>query len=623
MLEAPVGGIDRLRVYTTRPDTLFGATYMVVAPEHPLVAGATEPAVVAYIEAAKNRSDLERQQSKDKTGEFTGVYAINPVNGQKIPVWVADYVLITYGTGAIMAVPGHDARDWEFAKKFGLDIVQVIATPDGGPLTECHSGAGAAMNSANDEVSLDGLEVDEAKSRIIAWLEQKGLGHGQVNYKLRDWLFSRQRYWGEPFPIVWDEDGHHHAVSKDSLPLTLPPLTDYEPAVSDEPQPLLAKATKWVATTAGEADVPGLPAETNVTRETNTMPGWAGSCWYFLRYADPKNGDALISEAADDYWLGERGVDLYIGGAEHAVLHLLYARFWHKVLFDHGVIKSDEPFRKLFHQGMILSHAFQRPDKSLVAVDQAENHGTEEEPKWVEKGGGEVKRIVAKMSKSLKNVTNPDEVIAAYGADTFRLYEMYMGPLETSKPWNTQDILGMYRFLQRAFRLLVDEVTGEVKLNSDADEEVEKLVHRTVYGVTEDVEKLSFNTAIAKMIELVNLAGGKGGLTKDQAERFARVLSPFAPHAAEELWARLGNAPCVCDEAWPEWDEALLVDDTVEIPVQIMGKVRSRITVERDASKDELEKAALADPRIAELIEGKTVRKVVVVPGRLVNVVAN
>jgi leucyl-tRNA synthetase len=623
MLTERVGEIDRLRIYTTRPDTLFGATYMVVAPEHPLVQAATDPEVKAYVTEAKNKSDLERQQSKDKTGVFTGHYAINPVNGLKIPVWVADYVLITYGTGAIMAVPGHDERDWEFATRFELPIVQVISTPDGGPLEECYAGDGVAMNSENDEVSLNGLGVEEAKARIIEWLEKKNLGHGQVNYKLRDWLFSRQRYWGEPFPVVWDEDGHHHAVDKDTLPVTLPPLADYAPVESDDPQPLLAKATDWVETTAGEANVPGLPADAKVRRETNTMPGWAGSCWYYLRFADPKNADALIGDAADEYWMGERGVDLYIGGAEHAVLHLLYARFWHKVLLDRGVVRSDEPFRKLFHQGMILSHAFQRPDKSLVAIDQAENVGTEEEPRWIEKDGGEVVRIVAKMSKSLKNVTNPDDVIRDYGADTFRLYEMYMGPLETSKPWNTQDILGMYRFLQRAFRLVVDEESGDATLADAADDEVEKLVHRTIAGVTEDLERLSFNTAIAKMIELVNLANQKDGFTKDQASRFAKVLSPFAPHVAEELWARIDQPGFVCDQPWPTWDESMLVDDEVEIPVQVMGKVRSRIVVAADASKDDLEKAALADPRIAELIDGKTVRKVVVVPGRLVNVVAN
>ncbi|RLB53114.1 MAG: leucine--tRNA ligase [Deltaproteobacteria bacterium] len=622
-LEKETGGVERLRVYTTRPDTLFGATYMVVAPEHALVAESTDPAVAAYVEEAKHRSDLERQQAKDKTGVFTGLNAINPVNGKKIPIWVADYVLITYGTGAIMAVPGHDERDWQFAKKFGLDIVQVISKADGSALTECHSGDGEAMNSANDEVSLDGLGVTEAKARITAWLEDKRLGHGKVNYKLRDWLFSRQRYWGEPFPIVWDEDGHHHAIGRKSLPLTLPPLADYAPVESDDPQPLLAKATDWVTTTAGDAGVVGLPADAKVTRETNTMPGWAGSCWYFLRYADPKNDERLIGKEADAYWLGERGVDLYIGGAEHAVLHLLYARFWHKVLFDHGVIQSDEPFRKLFHQGMILSHAFQRPDRSLVAVDQADNVGTEDEPKWVEKGGEEVTRIVAKMSKSLKNVTNPDDIIAEYGADTFRLYEMYMGPLETSKPWNTQDIHGMYRFLQRAWRLLVDETTGEMKLRDAADEDVDKQVHRCIAGVTDDIERLGFNTAIAKMIELVNLATSRGGLTSDQATRFAATLAPFAPHLAEEIWEKLGHSPCVSTAPWPTWDPAKLQDDTVEIPVQLMGKVRSRITMAADASKDELEAAALADPKIKELIEGKTVRKVVVVPGRLVNIVAN
>ncbi len=632
-LAEPVGEMKSLRIYTTRPDTLFGATYMVVAPEHPLVdavmasprPGTDVGEVRAYAEAARNRSDLERQQSKNKTGVPSGVFAINPVNGERIPVWIADYVLIGYGTGAIMAVPGHDERDWEFAKTFGLPIVQVLEAPGGGagPMAECFAGEGRAMNSANDEVSLDGLETREAKKRIVAWLEKKGLGVGSVRYKLRDWLFSRQRYWGEPFPIVWDERGHHHAVSEDALPVTLPELADYAPEESDEPRPLLAKVKGWVATTAGEANVPSLPPDAKVRRETNTMPGWAGSCWYFLRYCDPWNDERLVGVEADRYWMGERGVDLYIGGAEHGVLHLLYARFWQKVLFDLGHVSSDEPFRRLFHQGLITSWAFQRPDRSLVAIDEVDNVGTDEAPRWVEKGGGEVVRIVAKMSKSLRNVINPDDVIAGYGADTFRLYEMYMGPLDVSKPWNTQDIQGMHRFLQRAWRLLVDEETGATKLAAAADEAIEKQLHRTIAAVTDDIASLRFNRAIARMIELVNAATGTGGLTRDQAERFAKVLSPFVPHLAEELWARLGNSPCVCEESWPAWDDAMLVDETIEIPVQVMGKVRSRVVVPTGASNADLEKAALDDPRVKELLAGKTIRKVIVVPGKLVNVVAS
>jgi leucyl-tRNA synthetase len=590
-----------------------------------LASPATETDVAkvrAYVTAARNRSDLERQQAKEKSGVPSGAYAVNPVNGKRIPVWIADYVLIGYGTGAIMAVPAHDERDFEFATTFGQEIVKVVEPPAGWDPNVCFSGDGTGVNSANDEVSLNGLATVDAKRTITAWLEKRGLGEKKVNYKLRDWVFSRQRYWGEPFPIVWDEDGNHHVVSEDALPVTLPELADYHPEESDEPKPLLAKAHAWVETTAGEAKVPGLPPNTKVRRETNTMPGWAGSCWYYLRFCDPKNAEALIGDSADAYWMGAGGVDLYVGGAEHAVLHLLYARFWHKVLFDRGHVRSDEPFRKLFHQGLVLSHAFQRKDRTLVPVDQVSNRGSHDSPKWIETATGEeVAQIVAKMSKSLKNVENPDDVIASHGADTFRLYEMYMGPLETSKPWNTQDILGMYRFLQRAWRLLVDERTGETKLATEANEAVEKRLHRTIAGVGEDVEKLAFNTAIAKMIELVNEAGSAGGLTKDQAARFCKVLSPFAPHLAEELWEKIGERPCVCEAPWPAFDPAMLKDDTVEIPVQVMGKVRSRIMVAADADKATMEAAALADERIQEILAGKPPKKLIVVPGRLVNVI--
>jgi len=648
-----------LRVFTTRPDTLFGATFMVVAPEHPLVDAVLEDrhgpgdreAIGAYVRAARNRSDVERQESKEKTGVPLGVEAINPATGGRIPVWTADYVLMGYGTGAIMAVPGQDERDWEFAEVFGLPIVRTVRPPDGWE-GKAFTGEGPAMNSG----FLDGLGMAEAKSSMIDRLEAEGKGRRKVNYKLRDWLFSRQRYWGEPFPIVYDERGFHHGVDESALPVLLPPMEDYHPVESEDPQPLLAKAQDWVFTTAGEAGVSSLAAGERVRRETNTMPGWAGSCWYYLRYCDPRNGERFVGREAERAWMltpregvdraqVERwgtfpedlaktgGVDLYVGGSEHAVLHLLYARFWHKVLFDLGEVSTPEPFHKLFHQGLILSHAYQRPDRSLVPIDQVENRGTEEKPEFVETATGQaVAQIVAKMSKSLRNVVNPDDVIDAYGADTFRLYEMYMGPLEASKPWDTRAIEGMFRFLRDVWRLCVDERTGKVRLATAADERLEKLLHRTIAKVGQDIERLAFNTAIAAMIEFKNAAIPKGGLeaggptlTADQMDRFMRVLSPFAPHLAEEVWARLGlggeNAR-LASASWPAFAEAMLTDDEVEIPVQILGKVRGKITVPAGADAAATEEAALADERIRALLDGKTVKKVIVVPGRLVNIVA-
>ncbi|RMH13272.1 MAG: leucine--tRNA ligase [Planctomycetota bacterium] len=630
-----------LRVFTTRPDTIFGATYMVVAPEHPLVDEALDnPApetdveqLRAYVESARNRSDIERMEAKEKTGVFIGRFVQNPATGEPVPVWTSDYVLMGYGTGAIMAVPAQDQRDWDFAVKYNLPIVRTVQPPEDFQ-GEAYTGDGPAINSD----FLNGLHVHQAKQRIITWLEDKQIGSRRVNYRLRDWLFSRQRYWGEPFPIVWDDRGNHYPVSEKSLPVTLPEMADYAPVESDDPQPLLGKATDWLKTTAGEVGVDDLPADTPVTREANTMPGWAGSCWYYLRFCDPRNDERFVGEEPERYWMGGsarsgeqaghdqtvQGVDLYIGGAEHAVLHLLYARFWHKVLFDLGFVSTDEPFGKLFHQGLILSHAYQRPDKSLVPTDQVENVGTDDRPKWIERATGqEVTQIVAKMSKSLKNVVNPDEVIAEYGADTFRLYEMYLGPLEASKPWNTRDIIGLFRFLQRTWRLCIDESTGNPRLSEQPDPAIEKLLHRTIHRVGRDIEKLSFNTAIAAMIEFVNAADE---LTLDQADRFVRILSPFAPHMAEEIWHRLGRQEAlgsVTIQTWPTCDEAMLVDDEIEIPVQVLGKVRSKITVPADASEETMRQRALADERIAALIADKTVRKIIVVPGRLVNIVAN
>jgi len=613
--EAPA----HLRVFTTRPDTIFGATYMVIAPEHPLVEVIrSKPgkrtdldALTAYVEQARNRSDIERQENKEKTGVFTGAFCTNPATGATIPIWVADYVLMGYGHGAIMAVPGQDQRDWDFAKAFDLPIVRTVQPPDGFE-GEAYVGDGPAIHSG----FLDGLGVEQAKRRTLAWLEEKSLGRRKVTYRLRDWLFSRQRYWGEPFPIVWDEHDRPYAIREEMLPLALPPLEDYQPEESEDPQPLLGKAHDWVATTAGEAGVAGLDPRTPVRRETNTMPGWAGSCWYHLRYCDPHNDERIVGEAADDYWLGTRGVDLYIGGNEHAVLHLLYARFWHKVLHDLGHVRSPEPYRRLFHQGMITSYAYQRADKTLVPIDEVEETGP---GAFVETATGEpVTRITAKMSKSLKNVVNPDDIIEQYGADTFRLYEMYMGPLSDGKPWNTEDTIGLHRFLQRAWRMAIDPETGAVR-TAERTDEIERRLHRTIAKVGADIEKLGFNTAIAAMIEFVNAA--PGGVARDQLERFVRILAPFAPHIAEEIWARLGHAECVSNQPWPDYDEAMLRDEEIEIAIQLLGKVKSRVRVPADASREDLEQRALSE--IAGLLEGKTVRKVIVVPGRLVNVVAN
>lgn len=713
-----------MRIFTTRPDTIFGATYMVLAPEHDIVTAvlasprAETPVreLSEYVEAAKNRSDKERLENKDKTGCFTGLYAINPATGEKIPVWTSDYVLAGYGFGAIMAVPAHDKRDYEFAEMFDLPIRDVVyprtmlamayftknatdeemnsdrwkhvladflglvttsslppevypevleairtrRAEDTGPhfgtdgrgtirqeyessledlgvasfqelqaifiegrfykhTGAAYAGVGFAANSANDKVSLNDLDRDAAISATIAWLEETGIGRKRVNYRLRDWLFSRQRYWGEPFPIVFDEAGNHHAVGEDKLPVVLPALDDYKPAESEDPQPLLGKVTDWINTTAGEAGVDGLDPDAPVRREANTMPGWAGSCWYHISYLDKNNHDEMISDEVDDYWLGEGGVDLYMGGAEHAVLHLLYARFWHMILHDLGHIKSPEPYRKLFHQGMITSHAFQRSDKSLVAVDMID----ERDGKLYERGTDtEVTRTIAKMSKSLKNVINPDDIIKEFGADTFRIYEMYMGPLEASKPWNTDDTVGLYRFLQRAWRMCIDESTGEVRFNGSTDPAIEKLLHRTIAKVGDDIDRVSLNTAIAAMIEFVNLAL-KPGLTRDQMDRFVRVLAPFAPHIAEEIWHKLGHETSVAHADWPGYEESMLVDDEVEIAIQVLGKVKAKLSVPTGASEDELKELALKNETIAGLIEGKTVRKVVVVPGRLVNIVAN
>jgi len=649
LVNAPSGEVQSLYVFTTRPDTIFGATLMVVAPEHPLINAVLESptnetdarTLKEYVDNAKQRAEVDRvAESKKKTGVFTGVHATNPATGAQIPVWTADYVLMTYGSGAIMAVPAHDQRDHEFAEQFGLEIRTVVEPEEKSDYHDesAFAGEGRNVNSSNNEVSLDGLPTAQAKQTIIDWLERTNRGRRSVQYRLRDWLFSRQRYWGEPFPIVYDEQGNHYPVDEKNLPVTLPDLKDFQPVESDEPMPLLAKAQAWVNTTAGEAGVSPdvLPSDTPVRRETNTMPGWAGSCWYYLRFGDPRNDKRFVSAQAERYWMqgprqsdfsrsGEKesaqgGVDLYIGGAEHAVLHLLYARFWHKILYDLGEISTPEPFSKLFHQGLLTSWAYQRADKSLVPIDEVEQR----DDKFIEKATGEpVTQIEAKMSKSLRNVINPDDIIGEFSADTFRLYEMYMGPLESSKPWNTRDTIGLFRFLQRLWRLVINEDTGDMTLREQPDDEIERHLHRTIAKVGNDIEKLSLNTAIAAMIEFINSATSSGGLTADQLERFVVLLSPFAPHLAEELWSRLGREPSVADAPWPMYDENMLQADTIEMPVQIMGKVRGRVEVPADADEKTIEDIALNDEKITAQLQDKTVRKVIVVPGKIINIVAN
>ncbi len=660
----PVAGHDAaVEVFTTRPDTLFGATYMVLAPEHPLVdrvtaaawpdgtpdawrGGAATPAdaVAAYRRAASTKSDVERQvETREKTGVFTGAYCVNPTNGQEIPVFIADYVLMGYGTGAIMAVPAHDQRDFEFAQAFGLPIPVVVQPPaawlaergvdastPGERWPEAYSGEGVGTGSANAEVTLDGLATPEAKQAITRWLEASGHGAGTVTYRLRDWLFSRQRYWGEPFPIVYDETGLPVALPEDQLPVELPEIDDYAPRVvadDDEalPEPPLGRATDWAEVTLDLGDGPK-----RYRRELNTMPQWAGSCWYYLRYLDPTNDEALVDPEIERYWMcGTRpdgtpaagGVDLYVGGVEHAVLHLLYARFWHKVLYDLGHVSTPEPFQRLYNQGYILAAAYRDERGVYVPAEEVEEteHGFSYQ-------GRPVTREYGKMGKSLKNAVAPDDIIADYGADTLRLYEMAMGPLDTDRPWNTQDIVGVYRFLQRVWRNLVDEHTGASRVTDEpAGEGTRRVLHRTIAAVTADMAALELNTAVARLIELNNhltkLVAGAGSTPREVAEPLVLMLAPLAPHVAEELWHRLGHTQSLAYEPWPEHDPALLVEHEVELPVQVDGKVRSKVRVAADAGEAAVEAAARADDRVAALLEGRQVRRVVVVPGRLVNIV--
>jgi len=631
-------------VFTTRPDTLFGATYMVLAPEHPLVEHLTtaphRAAVESYRAEAARKSDLERTElGKKKTGVFTGAYAINPVNNEKIPIWIADYVLISYGTGAIMAVPAHDERDFEFATQFGLPIRTVVRPTDDwlrktgstlDHLTEAYTDDGTAVNSG----TFDGLPTPVFKEKITAWLEARVLGRKKVNYKLRDWLFSRQRYWGEPFPILHelDENGLPTGIVEPlfvaELPLRLPELEDYKP--SGRPEPPLGKAADWLYVTRHGK---------RYRRETNTMPQWAGSCWYYLRYLDPKNDQALCAPAKERAWLP---VDLYVGGAEHAVLHLLYARFWHKVLFDRGHVHTPEPFQKLVNQGMILGEmeytAYQEygtwvsavkdvPASWLparVAEDQVEKQGDafvlKENPKI------RVDARAYKMSKSRGNVINPDKVVAEYGADSMRLYEMFMGPLEATKPWSMRGVEGVYRFLNRVWRLFVDDRAESMKLadnikDTPPDKETVRKLHQTIQRVTADLDSMSFNTAIAAMMEFSNHLTKRAVRPRSALEPFLLLLSPFAPHLAEELWHALGHEHTLAYEPWPPFDEALTKAEEVEVPVQVNGKLRSKVTVPADIDEASLQQVALADEKIRALLEGKQVRKVIVVPRKLVNIV--
>ncbi len=623
-----------IRVFTTRPDTLFGATYMVLAPEHELVDAITtdaqRAAVDAYREQAARKSELERAElQKDKTGVFTGAYAVNPANGAPIPVWIADYVLAGYGTGAIMAVPGQDQRDWEFAKAQALPVIRTVQPPenfDG----EAWLGDGITINSG----FLNGLNVTDAKEKMIAWLESEGQGRRRVNYKLRDWLFSRQRYWGEPFPVMF-VDGEPTCVADDALPVELPDLDEFRP--SGSPEGPLAAAKDWLDTTDPAT---GRPAR----RETNTMPQWAGSCWYYLRFIDPHNPDRLVDPEKERYWMP---VDLYIGGAEHAVLHLLYARFWHKLLYEAGVVSTPEPFAKLVHQGMILGEleftkfidAAGRPvsaehvaggrDKrggaQITAVRVTEDTVTKQGDRFVLNDAPDiaVDARAHKMSKSRGNVVNPDEIVTSYGADAFRLYEMFMGPLEQVKPWNTRGVEGTSRFLNRFWRLLVDDsgTLNAAVTNDEPTVEQQRLLHRTIAKVSDDIEALRFNTAIAALMEFTNAANKWGHVPHAIAEPAVLLLAPLAPHIAEELWARLGHGESLAYAPWPKADPVWLVADTIEVAVQVNGKVRARIELPADATEADALAAAKQDANVSRHLDGMTIQREIYVPGRIVNFV--
>lgn len=613
-----IDGLSKsLRVYTTRPDTLFGATYMVVAPEHELVTELTTPeqkkAVEDYIRNAALKSDLDRTDlAKEKTGVFTGRYAINPVNGNKIPVWVADYVLMGYGTGAIMAVPAHDTRDFEFAQTFNLPIICIMDPKGAGEELRaqvlagkaCWTEDGAYINSENKETGLtiNGLSKDKGVSTMISWLENKGIGKSAINYKLRDWLFSRQRYWGEPFPVIHWEDGEVSVLDDKDLPLVLPDIEKYQPGETGESP--LAHAGEWLNVT----DKNGRKGR----RETNTMPQWAGSCWYYLRFTDPKNDEAPFGKVAENYWMP---VDLYVGGAEHAVLHLLYSRFWHKVLYDLNIVSTPEPFQKLFNQGMILAFAYETESGAKVPSDMVE----ERDGKYYSTSTGEeLRQIVAKMSKSLKNVVNPDDVVQNYGADSLRLFEMFIGPLDATKPWTENGVKGVYNFLRR-----VTTFFGELKNITDGEESKEtlKILHQTIRKVGDDIEELKFNTAISQMMVFTNYCYKAGKVTKETAMTFLQLLAPFAPHLAEELWQYYGNKESISYIPWPVFEEKYLIDEIFDYPVSFNGKVRFKMSLPLDLTTAEIEKAAMEHEHTKKWIEGKMIAKIIVVPNKIINVV--
>ena len=615
------GTDDVITVYTTRPDTLFGATYMVLSPEHSLIekitTAAQKAAVDAYRAEASFKSDMDRTElNTEKSGVFTGAYALNPVNGEQIPIWIADYVLVSYGTGAIMAVPSHDDRDFEFAQKFNIPV-RCIIEPDPKEAEAakvniddvhagraCWPGNGKMINSANSEgLDINGMEVKDSKRIATEWLEARGIGNFTVNYKLRDWLFSRQRYWGEPFPVIHMEDGSIRLVDESELPLALPELADFKPSGSGESP--LAKAEDWISYTDPVTGMKG-------RRETNTMPQWAGSCWYYLRYIDPHNALAAFDKAKEKYWMP---VDLYVGGAEHAVLHLLYSRFWHKVLYDLGCVSTKEPFTKLINQGMILGLSYKDSRGALVPNDQVEV--TADGPKH-KQSGEKLIEFPAKMSKSLKNVVNPDDVISEYGADSMRLYEMFMGPLEATKPWNTNGVEGVYRFLKRVWRL----ITESRIVDEPCSREQQRVLHYTIKKITDDLDTFGFNTAISQMMIFVNEFSRQEALPREAAETFVKLLAPFAPHIGEELWRELGHQDTIAYVTWPKYDPELIKADEIEIAVQFMGKPRVRLMIPADATIADMEKIALGSEQVQQLLAGKTVRKVVCVPGRLVNIVA-
>jgi len=638
-IDFPADGA-KIQVFTTRPDTVFGATYMVLAPEHELVDAlvpdawpeGTRPAwtgghatprqaVGAYRAFAAGKSEVERQaDAREKTGVFIGGYATNPANGAPIPIFIADYVLLGYGTGAIMAVPGQDQRDWDFAEVFDLPILRTVQPPDSFD-GKAYIGEGPAINSG----LLDGLGVAGAKARIIEWLEEHGHGAGATTYRLRDWLFSRQRYWGEPFPIVYDETGLPVALPEEMLPVELPEVADFSPRTFDpedaasNPETPLSRNAEWVEVELDLGDGPR-----RYHRETNVMPNWAGSCWYQLRYLDPTNDKSMVDPENERYWMGPRaagdcgGVDLYVGGVEHAVLHLLYSRFWHKILYDLGHVSSFEPYRRLFNQGYIQAYAYTDPRGVYVPAEEV----VERDGRYFY-GETEVRREYGKMGKSLKNVVTPDDMCAAYGADTFRVYEMSMGPLDVSRPWETRAVVGAYRFLQRVWRLAVDEETGATRASDvEADAETRRLLHRTIEGVRSDMVGLRFNTAIAKLIELTNRAtmvSAAGGTPREVVEPLVLMLAPAAPHIAEELWRRLGHEESLAYAPFPVADPAWLVAAAVTYPVQVNGKVRGRVEVSTEATEEEVQAAALAE--VAGHLAGREPRKVIVVPGRMVSVV--